>query len=64
MNIDAIITARDAATEIVSQMSSDDRAAFTPEAWRDGVSAMLDGDWAHLDLDEVLDAMVEIGRAA
>ena len=51
-----------AASQIVDQMSEDDRAAFTRDAWRDGVSAMLVDEWAHLDLDEVLaaiEAMVE-----
>lgn len=52
---------RSVAREIVEQMSDEDRATFTCEAWRDGVSAMLQGEWAGLDLDIVLD---QVGEAA
>lgn len=51
------ITAQTAALEIVAQMSDDDRASYDRDAWLEGVSLMLDGEWAHLTEDDVLDAI-------
>lgn len=46
--------ARMAAIQIVNQMSADDLQDYTPAGWRNGVSDMLQGEWAGLDLDEVM----------
>lgn len=54
------MNAKTAAAEIVSQMNTEDRAGFTREGWRDGISAMLQGEWAGLDLDEVLDEVEQM----
>lgn len=54
-------TVADAVLAIGSQMSDDDIRLMADEAcaesWRDGVSAMLVGEWAHLDLGDVLGAL-------
>jgi hypothetical protein len=46
-----------AAAEIVEQMSSDDREGFDRDASRDGISVMLQDEWAGLDIDDLLDAI-------
>ena len=63
------ITAKEAAEEIVQQMSKDDLSQYTSgrksqQDWREGVSLMLANDaWTHLDEDDVLDEIdAEIGR--
>lgn len=43
------------ALDIVAQMSGTDRRDFTRAGWTDGVSAMLQGEWADADLEAVLD---------
>lgn len=53
------ITAKEIAIEIVGQMSADDMASFEPDAWREGVGNMLQGDWAGADLDAVLAAVAD-----
>jgi hypothetical protein len=47
-------TATVAATEIYSQMSTEDRTSFDSAEWYDGISGMLVDDWADLDLHDVL----------
>ena len=48
------------ADDIVTQMSANDRAAFTVDGWRDGISAMLTDEWASADLNEVLNAIADL----
>lgn len=50
-------TARDAAHAIVNQMSSDDRAEYARDVWSEHVEGMLNGDWEHLSLSDVLDEL-------
>ena len=50
-------TAHAAARQIIDQMSTDDRASYTREGWRDGIAAMMVDDWADLDVDAVLTAV-------
>lgn len=50
-------TATTAAATIYAQMNDDQRASYDRDAWREGVSLMLDGEWAHLTEDDVLDAL-------
>jgi len=45
------------ARAIITQMSREDREDFTPDGWRDGVSAMLQDGWEGADLEEVLSAI-------
>jgi len=45
------------AQAITAQMSPTDIANFTPQNWRDGISAMLVDGWEGADLDGVLDAI-------
>ena len=59
----ALTPSQTLAAEIVSQMSPDDVFRFDRKAWRDGVSAMLVGDDAGLDLEDVLDAVGEAVEA-
>lgn len=57
--VDAAPLPADIAIEIADQMSADDMANFEPDAWREGVGNMLQGDWAGADLDAVLAAVAE-----
>ncbi len=57
-------TATDIATEIHSQMSADDIAAYAAEAWRSGVSDMLQGEWEGADLDDVMAAITELAEVS
>ena len=52
-----VITAADAALDILSQMSAADRAGYRRDDWAEGISMMLCDAWEHLALDEVLDAI-------
>jgi len=59
------ITAKTAAQEIYSQMSEDDRGAYVPADWAEGIDIMCQGDWEHLDpadialeLEAILEAQV------
>ena len=45
------------AAHIVGQMNDDDRANFTADGWRPGVSGMLVDEWEGADLDKVLERM-------
>lgn len=50
-------SATNIAAAITAQMSDDDRATFSAEGWREGVSAMLVDEWASASLDDVLEAI-------
>lgn len=54
-----MVTAEQAAREIVRQMSPTARAAYARDRWAEGVSLMLDrlGAWGHLQEAEVMDAI-------
>jgi hypothetical protein len=56
-------TAAEAATEIVDQMSDDDRANFDRDEWFEGVSNMQASGWEHLDTDDILDEIAKIVEA-
>jgi hypothetical protein len=48
------------AEEIVLQMTPEERAGFEIDAWREGVSAMLFGQWRGLPVDDVLRRLDEL----
>ena len=50
-------TVKEAARQIVSQMSADDTREIEirgAEGWREGISMMLNAEWGQLDADELL----------
>ncbi|OPL18746.1 MAG: hypothetical protein AVO35_13240 [Candidatus Aegiribacteria sp. MLS_C] len=51
---------REAAREIVGQMSIDDRKYFSRQAWRESIDNMCQGDWEHLDPAGILEAIAEL----
>lgn len=57
------ITAAEAAEDIYSQMSTDDRGSFIPDDWAEGIDMMCQGDWEHLDPAEILDELEEMLEA-
>jgi len=57
-----MITAKQAATEIVDAMNSREKANYDRESWGYAVSDVIkiEGSWQHLVKDEVLDAIEDI----
>lgn len=57
-----MITAKQAATEIVDVMNSREVANYDRESWGYAVSDVIEveGSWQHLVKDEVLDAIEDI----